>query len=116
MKLFRFCRYERIFDRLSHKQKNQNRKKMIQIRKQLAEGYAVACYPWEDSEDAFIIESVCPVRGHLVANDSVVLDNLATLAVAPGAFGFLTEETQPETPVEESNGWFDMDNLEEEYY
>lgn len=116
MKLFVECRYERIYDKISHKQKNMNRKKMIQIRKQLAEGYAVCCYPWEDNEDAFVIESVCLNHGHLVANDSVVLDSLATLAIAPGAFGFLTEETQPETSREEANGWFDVDNVEDEEY
>lgn len=113
MRLFVECRYERIFDNITHKKKNLNRKKMIQIRKQLAENYSVACYPWADSDDAFIIESVCLNRGHLVANDSVVLDNMATLAVAPGAFGYLSEATKEAS--EDKQVWADVDNLEEEY-
>lgn len=84
MELFVDARRERVFDRLDHKQKQQNRRKVIQIRRYLHDDFLVVCYPYQDSFEAYKIEEVHLDRGHVLVNDSLVIDNLDIVAIQPG--------------------------------
>ena len=81
MELFVDARRERLFDRLDHKQKQQNRRKVIQIRRYLHDNFRVICYPYQDSQDAYLIEEVHLERGHVLVNDDIIVDELNILAI-----------------------------------
>lgn len=83
MELFVEARRERLFDKLTHQQKWQNRKKLLAIRRHLHDKFMVICYPYADSFNPLVIEEVHLERGHVLANDSVVLDELNILAIQP---------------------------------
>ena len=82
--LFVEARRERLYDKLTHQRRQANRRKVISIRRYLHDNYLVVCYPYQDSLEAFTVEEVHLDRGHVLVNDSIVIDNFDILAIQPG--------------------------------
>lgn len=79
--LFVEARRERLFNRLTHQQRQANRRKVNKIRGFLHENFRVICYPYQDDDAAYEIEEVHLERGHVLVNDALVIDDLNILAI-----------------------------------
>lgn len=83
MELFVESRRERLFDKVNHQQRQENRRKVIKIRRYLHDNFLVVCYPFQDDLSAYSIEEAHLERGHVLVNDDIVIDNLNILAIQP---------------------------------